>query len=146
MFVLIFRLIIFQFGSKEGYLTKLGGKIKVRIAPNYCIKLQTFFCFSQISVTVLWGFSWQLKVQDLSWKAPLFNNYWMRLSIIWRIMELEDWAFLASADNTVRDLQKRPFYSCGLSILAFEWKWGWGWPCFYTNLLPFVMDIMLEKY
>ena len=21
------------------------------------------------------------------------------------------------------------FYSCRLSILAFEWMWGWGWPC-----------------
>ena len=28
----------------------------------------------------------------------------------------------------------RPFYSCGRSILAFEWTWGWGWPFFDTNL------------
>ena len=23
-------------------------------------------------------------------------------------------------------------YSCGLSILAFDWTWGWGWPSFDT--------------
>ena len=40
----------------------------------------------------------------------------------------------------------RPFYSCGLSTLAFEWMWGWRWPCFDTNLLCFVMEIVLEKY
>ena len=27
----------------------------------------------------------------------------------------------------------RPFYSCVLCDLAFEWKWGWRWPCFDTN-------------
>ena len=40
----------------------------------------------------------------------------------------------------------RPFYSCGLSTLAFEWTWGWRWPCFDTNLLCFVMEIVPEKY
>ena len=39
----------------------------------------------------------------------------------------------------------RPFYSCGLSTLAFEWMRGWWWPCFDTNLLCFVMEIVLEK-
>ena len=46
----------------------------------------------------------------------------------------------------VWDSNNRPFYSCGLSTLAFEWMWGWGWPCFDTNLLCFVMEIVLEKY
>ena len=32
----------------------------------------------------------------------------------------------------------RPFYSRGLSTLA--------WPCFDTNLLCFVMEIVIEKY
>ena len=61
-------------------------------------------------------------------------------------MEFEDGVLSASADNTIQDLHKRPFYSCGLGTLAFEWMWGWGWPCFDTNVLPFVMEIMLEKY
>ena len=39
----------------------------------------------------------------------------------------------------------RPFYSCGLSTLAFEWMWGSGWPCFDTNLFCFVMEIVLEN-
>ena len=26
-------------------------------------------------------------------------------------------------------IKNRPFYSCGLSTLAFEWMWGWRWPC-----------------
>ena len=37
----------------------------------------------------------------------------------------------------VSQVKNRTFYSCVLSILAFEWTWGWGWPCFDTNLLPF---------
>ena len=41
---------------------------------------------------------------------------------------------------------KRPFYSCGLySILAFERMQGWSWPCTDTDLLPFLMEIMLIK-
>ena len=42
--------------------------------------------------------------------------------------------------------KNRPFYSCGLGTLAFEWMWGWRWPCFDTNLLCFVMEIVPEKY
>ena len=37
-------------------------------------------------------------------------------------------------------------YSCGLSTLEFEWMWGWRWPCLDTNLLCFVMEIVLEKF
>ena len=30
----------------------------------------------------------------------------------------------------------RPFYSCLLSDLVFEWHWGWRWPCFkWTSLI-----------
>ena len=36
-------------------------------------------------------------------------------------------------------VKNRTFYSCVLSILAFEWTWDWGWLCFDTNLLPFQM-------
>ena len=42
-------------------------------------------------------------------------------------------------------LCNRPFHSCGLSILAFEWTWGWGWSCFDTNLLSFLMKIILKN-
>ena len=42
-------------------------------------------------------------------------------------------------------ISHRPFYSCALSSLAFEWVWGWGWPCFRTNLLCFLMEIMLKN-
>lgn len=28
------------------------------------------------------------------------------------------------------NLKNRPFYSWGLSCLAFEWSWGWCWPCY----------------
>lgn len=27
----------------------------------------------------------------------------------------------------------RPFFSCALGALAFEWGRGWRWPCFVTN-------------
>ena len=38
-----FLILFFQFGSKEGYLTKLGGKIKVRICTvNSKILLGSF--------------------------------------------------------------------------------------------------------
>ena len=37
----------------------------------------------------------------------------------------------------------RPFYSCLLSDLAFEWQQGWSWPCFDTDLTPFVVLIKL---
>ena len=45
-------------------------------------------------------------------------------------------------------LSNRPLYNFLLSALAFaiEWKQSWGWPRFDTNLLCFVMEIMLEKY
>ena len=33
----------------------------------------------------------------------------------------------------------RPFYSCVLCSLAFEWKRGWCWPCFERNLTAFLM-------
>ena len=40
----------------------------------------------------------------------------------------------------------RLFYSCELSILAFEWTWGWGWPCFDTNLFPvFLWKLCLKN-
>ena len=38
-------------------------------------------------------------------------------------------------------LCNRPFYSCVLSCLAFDWKWGWRWPCFGRNLTAFHMSI-----
>jgi len=37
----------------------------------------------------------------------------------------------------------RPFYSCVLSCLAFEWRWGWCWACFDVNLLGFLMLMTL---
>ena len=40
-------------------------------------------------------------------------------------------------------LPKRPFYSCLLGDLAFEWQRGWRWPCFDTNLSAFVMQMHL---
>ena len=58
---------------------------------------------------------------------------------------------LGRSDETFLPIRRpywinRPFYSCGLSTLAFEWMRGWRWPCFDTNLLCFVMEIVLEKY
>ena len=43
------------------------------------------------------------------------------------------------------DNLNRLFYSCWLSTLAFKWLWGWQGPCFDTNLLCFIMEIVLEK-
>ena len=37
----------------------------------------------------------------------------------------------------------RPFYSCVLSCLAFEWRWGWCWACFDVNLFAFLMLMTL---
>ena len=42
-------------------------------------------------------------------------------------------------------IKNRPFYSCGLSTLAFEWMWGWWWPCFDTKPFCFVMEIVLQN-
>ena len=33
---------------------------------------------------------------------------------------------LSKSTYHVKMLCNRPFHSCGLSILAFEWTWGWG--------------------
>ena len=49
-------------------------------------------------------------------------------------------------DTRVRWPNNRPFYSCGLGALAFDRTWGWSWPCFDTNLIPFIMQILLKKY
>ena len=35
---------------------------------------------------------------------------------------------------------------CNWPFYIYGWKRGWGWPCFDTNLLCFVMEIVLEKY
>ena len=37
----------------------------------------------------------------------------------------------------------RPFYSCLLSCLSFEWKWGLSWPCF-DRKLPAVLTLTLS--
>ena len=37
----------------------------------------------------------------------------------------------------------RPFYSCLLGDLAFEWQRGWRWPCIDTDLSAFVMQMHL---
>ena len=39
----------------------------------------------------------------------------------------------------LKNKHNRPFYSCVLSALAFEWTRGRRWPCFATNLLVFYM-------
>ena len=49
-------------------------------------------------------------------------------------------------EKTKNKTKNRPFYSCELSNLAFEWTWGWGWPCFDTNFFPFLMVMMFKKY
>ena len=35
--------------------------------------------------------------------------------------------------------RNRPFYSCGLSYLAYDCKRGWRWPCFDTDFSAFLM-------
>ena len=42
-------------------------------------------------------------------------------------------------------LHNRPFYSCGLSTLAFQWLWGWRWLCFDTNLLYLLWKLPLKN-
>ena len=37
-------------------------------------------------------------------------------------------------------VSNRPFYSCWLGDLAFEWQWGWSWPCFDTDLTTFIVQ------
>ena len=46
-------------------------------------------------------------------------------------------------DDSSIYLGNKPFYSCVLSCLAFEWKWGWFWPCFCRNLTTFLILMML---
>ena len=41
--------------------------------------------------------------------------------------------------TVVQTEDNKPFYSCVLSCLAFEWKWGWNWPWFDRNLPTFFM-------
>ena len=38
----------------------------------------------------------------------------------------------------------RPFYSCVLGYLAFEWKWGLSWPCFHRNFPAFLMLMLFS--
>ena len=40
-------------------------------------------------------------------------------------------------------VRNRPFYSCVLICLAFEWKWGYYWPCFGRKLPAFLLFMML---
>ena len=56
-----------------------------------------------------------------------------------------------SLDVTMSDIEEaapenRPFYSCGLSTLAFDWMWGWRWPGFDANPLSFFTESVLKKY
>jgi len=49
--------------------------------------------------------------------------------------------FDASLTQELKSVCKinRPFYSCLLCDLAFEWQQGWRWPCFDTDLTAFVV-------
>ena len=42
-----------------------------------------------------------------------------------------------------KHLKNKPFYSCLLSCLVFEWKWGWRLHCFDRNLSAFLVLMML---
>ena len=61
----------------------------------------------------------------------------------------QKWWDLAACHAFLNDsflfYNNRPFYSCGLSILAFEQTSGWGWPCSDTNLFPFLMEIIFKN-
>ena len=90
------------------------------------------------------GFWYHLKYQTHKW------NTWT-----WAPWKLHRWEHSAKSTQFYvgslrtcpqENFWNRPFYSCGLSTLAFEWMWSWRWPCFDTNLLYFVMDIVLGKY
>ena len=80
------------------------------------------------------------------------NTVAQRLAELWCSEFTEDVKGLTqkmsnSVSNLVFDLtvsfwteqRNRPFYSCLLSDLAFEWQRGWRWPCFDTDLSAFVV-------
>ena len=55
-----------------------------------------------------------------------------RVCVICLSLRLPQITYSTSSNN-------RPFYSCLLSDLAFEWQRGWRWPCFDTDLSAFVV-------
>ena len=82
-------------------------------------------------------------------RFPLYlNSLGIRRSCLphWRDPAHFEWPANILFLNSDPEHDNTLFYSCGTSVLAFEWKWGWGWPCFNTNLLPFLTEIMPKKY
>ena len=82
------------------------------------------------------------------YRYPLDESLFLwieQLASLILILWIED-IDIDSVDGAIQRLSDRSFDRCGLNTLAFVWMWGWGWPCFGTNLLWFLIDIMLEKY
>ena len=53
---------------------------------------------------------------------------------------------LASLTIRYKSRLKRPFYSCVISCLAFEWNWSWCWPCFDKNFAAFLTLIPANQH
>ena len=112
---------------------------------------------NQMSIDYLQTYLMKPKV-NLIWKtnlgnSPLSGCDWWKLTAQVLLQRLEAWFMTTQRYNRapgqrLHRLQRirsidvnRPFYSCVLSCLAFEWQWGWSWPCFDKNVTAFHMQI-----
>ena len=84
--------------------------------------------FFKLKITnILKSSGWGLEKSELPWERIFF--------IAIRVFPVE----LSACQVSMFCTANRPFYSCLLSDLAFEWQRGWRWPCFDTDLTVFVV-------
>ena len=90
-------------------------------APD-CFKRESVFLKNSTTYTII--LSWLRFTADGCGKRPLYKVLVEPLTLNWILISM---------------VNNRPFYSCLLSDLAFEWQRGWSWPCFDTDLIAFVV-------
>ena len=74
-----------------------------------------------------------------SWCTAVFRPENFRPEQDWNPDLCDEGAVLHQLSYQANKYMNRPFYSCMLRCLAFEWNWGWSWPCLDRNLSAFVM-------
>ena len=104
--------------------------------------------FTERHIPILWVIDVLIMTALARFNSLIANGctLWLEVTHSWFESLKSTVCFLwEKIDAKAASTDNRPFYSCGLSTLAFQWMWGSGWPCFDTKLLFFLMEIVLEN-
>ena len=88
-----------------------------------------------------WKKYWNQTLKNYIFTIDHVLSFWSeknKYSLFFMVM-LQSGVLLSGLANSIDSVHlNRPFYSCLLSDLAFEWQGGWRWPCFDTDLTAFI--------